>query len=74
MEDSTQARVRGGEAAPPRSIAPPVVQAVKLIVPNSESGMAKQRLLGKKLLASCRLARRKTTFTTRRLVPKSAQD
>ncbi|KAJ1207431.1 hypothetical protein NDU88_002822 [Pleurodeles waltl] len=45
MEDSSQARVRGGEAAPPRSIAPPVVQAVKLNVPNSESGMAKQRLL-----------------------------
>ncbi|KAJ1208491.1 hypothetical protein NDU88_003876 [Pleurodeles waltl] len=45
MEDSSQARVRGGEAAPPRSIAPPVVQAVKLNIPNSESGMAKQRLL-----------------------------
>ncbi|KAJ1188957.1 hypothetical protein NDU88_005713 [Pleurodeles waltl] len=72
MEDSSQARVRGGEAAPPRGVVPPVVQVVKLNVPNSESGMAKQRLLGKKLLASCR--RRKTTFTTRRLVPKSAQD
>ncbi|KAJ1127809.1 hypothetical protein NDU88_006202 [Pleurodeles waltl] len=45
MEDSSKAGVRSGEAATPGSLAPPVMQAVKLNVPNSESGMAKQHLL-----------------------------
>ncbi|KAJ1152339.1 hypothetical protein NDU88_005114 [Pleurodeles waltl] len=70
MKDSSQAGVRRGEAAPPGSVAPPVLQAVKN-VPNNESGMAKQHLLDEQLLASCR--RRKTAPTTWRPEPESAQ-